>query len=226
MNKKIIFVVCTEYGYEEFKSRSATQKFFSDNELVVGIDCAVFYNNKLGLGSVYNSFFTEKYKDNIVVFLHDDIQVGYNMKTITRELNNAHGVYDIVGLAGADTLRLTTPALWHHMMSPGTGSGSVGHYYKKQHFMTCFGPCKQCMVIDGLFISVNVEKIIESKHKFDEQFKFHHYDIDFCIQANKHKLTIGTWPIWVTHLSPGLSSLDNPTWKESNNLFCKKYNIT
>lgn len=54
---------------------------------------------------------------------------------------------------------------------------------------------------------------------------FHHYDIDFCLEAHERGLMVGTWPIWATHISAGLDSFDNPEWCKSNELFCQKYGI-
>jgi GT2 family glycosyltransferase len=39
--------------------------------------------------------------------------------------------------------------------------------------------------------------------RFDTQFEFHCYDLDFCRQASQRGLRIGTWPIAVTHNSGG-----------------------
>lgn len=223
--KSIVFVVCTEHTKTEFENNSETYKFFNDNQLKEGIDYFVFYENKVGLSSVYNKFLNSKYESKIVVFAHDDLTIGYHITTLRRELNIAHNKFDIVGLAGATKMHLSYPTLWH-LMQKGA-SGSVGHSNSGMNQMSNYGPCPaRCIIIDGLFISVNVEKIIKAGHKFDERFTFHHYDLDFCIQADKCNLKIGTWPIWLTHLSPGLWSLDDVSWKNSNNLFCQKYDIT
>lgn len=223
-NKSLHFVVCTGHTEEDFKYRSETYKFIKDNDLVPNVDFTVLYENKDGLSSVYNKFLTEKCRGRIVVFIHDDIKLGYHFRTLTRELNDAHDQFDIVGLAGATKLSLSTPTLWH-IMQKGA-SGSVGHIQNGLSQMSNYGytPCK-CITVDGLFISVNVDAILKSGHRFDERFRFHHYDIDFCIQADKCGLKIGTWPIWVTHLSPGLTSFEKNDWKKSNELFCQKYDI-
>jgi GT2 family glycosyltransferase len=224
-DKSLLFVVCTEYSKADFKLKSETYKFFSDNNLEHNTDYVVFYENKVGLSAIYNKFLTSKYADRIVVFLHDDIIIGYHVTTLKRELNKAHQQFDVVGLAGATKIGLTFPTLWH-LMKTGPMSGSVGHGNSGWSQMSNYGPSPaRCIVVDGLFISVNVERLLAVGHKFDERFKFHHYDLDFCIQANSCGLKIGTWPIWVTHLSPGLLSLENESWKMSNEMFCQKYEI-
>lgn len=223
--KQIYYVVCTEHTIAGFEKKSQTHQFFKDNNLVCDTDYKVFFNNKKGLSQNYNTFLNVLYKDKIIVFIHDDIILGYNAGTLKRELNLAHQQYDIVGLAGATKINLSSPTLWH-IMQRGM-SGSVGHSINGMNQMTNFGPSPaRCIVLDGLFLSVDVTKVINANHKFDEQFTFHHYDLSFTIDADKKGLKCGTWPLWVTHISPGLRSLDDINWKKSSDLFCKKYDIT
>lgn len=224
--KKLHFVVCTTHNIEDFKIKSDIYRFFDDNKLNANIDYTVYYNNTVGLSKIYNEFISDKFKDKIVVFVHDDVQITHNISTITRDLNEGHKRFNIIGLAGATKIGLKYPTLWH-IMNTGDRSGSVGHPYgNNSYIVTAFGPAPSlCAVIDGLFISIDVDKVYNAGLKFDEQFKFHHYDIDFCIQACSKKLLIGTWPIWVTHRSPGLKSLEDINWSLSNKLFCIKYKI-
>lgn len=222
--KKLLFVVCTTFSENDFKVKSEIYRFLSDNSLTPDVDYFVFYQNRQGLSKVYNNFFTEKYKDNIIVFVHDDVILGYSIKTLQTELNKGHNTFDIIGLAGAIKLKLTTPVLWH-LMANGM-SGSVGHQVNNLSQMSVYGVSpQQCTVVDGLFISVNIEKCISQNIKFDEQFTFHCYDLDFCIQAITAGLTVGTWPIWVTHKSCGLKRLDDAVFQSNQQKFIKKWMI-
>ena len=224
MSKKVLYVVCTPLSASEFYDKSQTYEFFRDNALRPGVDFEVIFNNSEGLSKRYNRFLTPEYADYIVVFMHDDLIIGYNTRTIERLLKKAHEKFNIVGLAGATRIKLTRPPLWH-LMATGM-SGSVGHEIDGHTQMSNYGASPQkCVAMDGLFLSVDVEKCLKAGHKFDEQFRFHHYDIDFVIQANEKGMTSGTWPIWVTHMSPGLTSLEKNDWKNSEQAFCKKYNI-
>jgi hypothetical protein len=229
--KDLFFVICTKYDKIDFQTKSTTFDFIWDNNLVEMADYIVFYENKEGLPTCYNKYIIPELKSRIMVFMHDDLIIPYHHKTLRRELNRAHEKFNIVGLAGSPNIELKYPTLWHHMAKTIDGkksmSGSVGHKHNDQNFMTCFGVCpSQCVVLDGLFLSIDVDKILTSGLKFDEKFKFHHYDISFCLDANKLKLSMGTWPIWLTHLSPGLKSLEDTEWKKSNAYFCKKYSIS
>ncbi len=57
-------------------------------------------------------------------------------------------------------------------------------------------------MLDGLFLAVSMQTLISAKDlRFDEQFDFHFYDLDFCRSAGKKEVSMGTWPISVTHAS-------------------------
>ena len=75
---------------------------------------------------------------------------------------------------------------------------------------------------DGLFLAVNVEKVLETEWRFDERHHFHHYDISSCLLANECKLKMGTWPIYVLHHGLG-NSFMSPEWEKSNEEFKKNW---
>ena len=193
-------------------------------------------NNSLGLSEMYNTHINEDNKGKIVVFVHDDVEIRLSYPALHKTLNNAINLdVDIVGIAGGHTIDYKARSLWHHMCTKR--SGAVSHLsdttnkhtkyvnVKSMH-TTCFGAYPmQCDILDGLFLAVNIDRLLETNHQFDEQFKFHHYDIDFCLQAGKKGLTMSTWDIPITHYSPGLKSFEDPAWSKSDKLFCKKYSI-
>ena len=46
----------------------------------------------------------------------------------------------------------------------------------------------------------------------DRKFDFHFYDLDFCRTARQVGLSIGTWPIEMTHQSRG--AFGSPGWRD------------
>jgi hypothetical protein len=72
-------------------------------------------------------------------------------------------------------------------------------------------------------MAVNLKNVLQAGWKFNESFKFHHYDLSSCLDANKLKLKIGTYPIHVTHASPGLRDINDKTFQESQQIFYKQY---
>ena len=171
------------------------------------VDAVVKTNNKENIGKHYNKVLKmavqEKY--DTVILMHDDVQV--DDFAWPDKLQEAFEEYDVVGLAGAKQVEIKQPALWHLMSKQEDWSGAVAHPANdKQIFVTNFGPTPQrCLVLDGLFLAVKVNSLTPDI-KFDENLPAiaHHYDLDFCLQANKHKLKLTTWPIWAIHRSPGL----------------------
>lgn len=183
-------------------------------------------NNKIGLGKAYNKFIHDNPEYDRVVFVHDDVSIEDNL--IFEKLGEAHNIYDIIGVAGGIEPVIKAPALWH-IMCGGFGPnlrGFAGHYLpgNNQTMITNFGPTpSRVAIIDGVLMSVNIIRAREVGWKFNENYMFHHYDIASCLDANKLKLKIGVAPIYINHASPGLRSLDDPKFVESQNIFLTEY---
>jgi hypothetical protein len=220
MENKYIFIVATPKNKEDF---SNTPTAISLEKLNLLHLTKVVYDNKQGLPSIYNSFLKNpENKDKFLVFLHDDILLEDVF--ILEKLKVAFESYDIVGLAGTKQCNLSVPACaWHLMSDRNQFVGEVCHTKDKMFWTNSYGPTpSRALLIDGLFIAVNASKAIETSTEFDEDFTFHHYDISFCLNANKNKLKIGVYPIKVVHFGLGDSML-NDDWKVSNEKFKSKY---
>jgi GT2 family glycosyltransferase len=172
------------------------------------LDAVIKTNNKENIGKHYNKVLNmavELGDYDCVILMHDDVQM--DDLAYVDKLEEAFKEYDVVGLAGAKYIELKQPALWHLMSKQEDWSGAVAHPANdKQVIMTSFGPTPaRCLVLDGLFLAVNVSSLTP-EIRFDEKLPAiaHHYDLDFCLNANKHKLKLVTWPIWAVHKSPGL----------------------
>jgi len=232
---RILIGICTKHDKKGFEKTPTYKTMFpelkgEDREdhilyACYDMDGVVRKNNKENIGKHYNRIIdmAVKEKYDAVVLMHDDIQMddyGWPNK-----LEEAFKEYDIVGLAGAKQMEVKQPALWHLMSKQEDWSGAVAHPANdKQIFMTNFGPTPQrCLVLDGLFLAIKVSSL-KPEVRFDEDIPAiaHHYDIDFCLQANKHKLKLTTWPIWVIHKSPGLSEQDK-TFSKSEKYFIDKW---
>lgn len=188
------------------------------------------YNNTEKLSVNYNQYLTEEYRDQYVVFLHDDVSL--NFESACWELRDALTKFAVIGVAGATDTVLKKPILWHLMTSRDKLSGAVAHDSSKytngvpsQH-MTPFGPYPQrCVLMDGVFLAVDVSKLLDAKVQFDTTNPAiaHFYDLDFCLSANQAGLKMSTWPIYITHRSPGLLSMEDAQWKEGQEWFINKW---
>jgi GT2 family glycosyltransferase len=214
---KTLIGVCTKHSRDNFEMTptyaSMLQGFKhagnNDYEFYEGAfeDAVVKTLNKENIGKHYNKVLEMGVDEgyDCVVLMHDDVQVDDHRWS--EKVQEAFREYDIVGLAGAKQVEMKQPALWHVMAKQEDWSGAVAHPANdKQIFMTNFGPTPaRCLVLDGVFLAIKVASL-KPEVKFDEDLPAiaHHYDIDFCLNANKHKLKLTTWPIWVIHKSPGL----------------------
>jgi hypothetical protein len=228
--KQVLLVTATRAKtLEEFKQRplAPSLELLCDKRYdEIQFDFEIVKDNKDGLPEVYNRFINESNKDKIVLFVHDDLEI--HDLNLVEKLNESP--WDITGLAGTSQFQVQDKNLWHICTPREAMSGSVTHPFAQQvnnqiqvdaskRLSTLFGPWPQrCLVLDGLFLAVNIDRALEADWRFDERHKFHHYDIASCLFANEKKLRMGTWPIFVVHHGLGNSYM-TPEWEDSNNIF-------
>lgn len=219
--KKILVVTCSKDKGDSSQLVQSLAPIKNDVSIIVNSD------NTEGLSKMYNNQLKSEnlIKHDIVLFAHDDvfiddIKLKGKLYTAIDDLK-----YDIVGLAGASKIEIKKPALWHLISDRNSWSGSVAHPVNdKQLNVTNFGPWPaRCLIMDGLFLAVNLRRVLELGWKFNENYDFHHYDISSCLDANKLKLRMGTYPIYVTHMSPGLSSMKDKKFINSQEKFLQEY---
>ena len=163
-----------------------------------------FEHNRAGLSTCYNAALEQHAgSDRVLVLVHDDVTIADAF--IREKLTAAVGMFDIVGLVGSAAFDPHAPAtdfrwsLWpaDHL------SGAVEHVHASGFaFWSYFGPTPQrCVVLDGLFIAVDMLSV--GHVRFDPQFAFHLYDMDFCLSAHAAGLVIGTTNVYAQHASQG-----------------------
>lgn len=191
----------------------------------INIEWYIEHNNTTkGLGQFYNECIKNYSHKDTIIFVHDDVEIITT--DIINQLSNAFKKYDVVGVAGCVNPKIIEKNLWHWMAQTKDNlRGIAGHPVDSESFyVTSFGPTpSRVAIIDGVFMALKTKKILETQTKFDEQFMFHHYDIDFSLTCNKNKVKIGVWPILINHQSPGLREFDN-RYEASNANFIKKWN--
>lgn len=220
MPNTYLFVIATQYNQSDFWTKAKIGPFLEKGGFTNSVE--IIYENKEALTKVYNSFITEKNKDKKIIFVHDDVFIEDMF--LTEKLDIAFEKLSIVGLAGSKKCNLSSQApAWHLMSDRSDHVGEVGHCHDKKVWTTIFGPTDaRALVLDGLFIAVDVNKLLETKTFFDERFSFHHYDISFCLNANNNKLKMGVAPIRVVHFGLG-DSMNTPEWHESAKKFKEYY---
>jgi GT2 family glycosyltransferase len=137
--------------------------------------------------------------------------------------------FDIIGVAGNTRIVPNQPA-WlfskiedgKFVWDKGTLSGSIGHGQLRKGQRSLYGPTPEsCKLLDGAFLAIRSEVVHRSHLLFDERFKFHFYDMDFCRCASRIGLSLGTWPIELTHQSAG--AFGNPAWQECHERYFEKW---
>jgi hypothetical protein len=233
--KQVLLVTATKTKtLEEFQQRPLAKSLqqlsdirYPDDTL---FDFEIVKDNSAGLPEVYNRYLTEKNKDKLLLLVHDDLEI--HDLNLVEKLNGSP--WDITGLAGAGTFEFKDKNLWHTCSKRESQSGTVFHPLCWQEgnqlkvdpsrlLGTTFGPVpSRALILDALFMCINVEKALEADFKFDTDFKFHHWDISSCLIANERKLKMGTYPIFCLHHGLG-NSFMTPEWEESNKKFKEKW---
>ena len=85
-----------------------------------------------------------------------------------------------------------------------------------------FGPSPAaCELLDGVLLAARAAVLRANSVRFDPAFHFHFYDMDFCRMATSRGLRLGTWPICVTHQSPG--GFDSVAWESARDRYFRKW---
>lgn len=220
---KTVVASCTQ---SKNKEDTLIYKSYHVNLAKTCTELIIKAENTTGLSEQYNNFLnTYKNTDTEwLVLVHDDVYIDDGRMVEKLKEARKHN-YDIVGLAGCRDPRIVQYNLWHIMADKTKLHGIVCHPCNRDQIMsTCFGPTpSRVAIIDGLFMAVHIPSVKENAWKFNENYRFHHYDISSCIDANKHKLRIGVMPINVIHTSPGLQSVEEKSWSDSNKRFITEY---
>ena len=224
---KPIRLVCgTRHSDATFAAQSALGRSLKLYDHQPPQQLVLFDNNSKGLSTIYNRAI-EHARENpaILVFIHDDISICDFFWA--DRIDEAAKRFDVVGLAG-NTRRMPRQPSWAFTPEMQWDrreflSGVVGHGKGFPcDVVSRFGPSGQaCKLLDGLMLVADSERLIESGLRFDEQFDFHFYDLDFCRQAELKGLTMGTWPISVVHESGG--AFGSPSWRAAYERYLRKY---
>jgi hypothetical protein len=129
--------------YKKIAFFSATQKSEAkDTSLLkstanfdMDIDIAFALENKEPLPVVYNRAIDNALKENwdALVFVHDDVILEHDPRPKLIELFKK---FDMIGVAGASSVEIKSPALWHLMgggFNSGKLHGAVAHGTTKAH---------------------------------------------------------------------------------------------
>jgi hypothetical protein len=226
-NQLPIRVVCATAGHIHAFGQTMLGKSLQAHHVYMDLEIHVYADNKQGLGEIYNQAIDAAEQDPaILVFVHDDVMIldWFWERTLRLGLTE----FDVVGLAGS-THRRPDQVSWCMLddtltqsIPPEFMSGIVAHGTQMPpHNVGMFGePGQPCKLLDGLFLACDSRMLWRTGLRFDDQFEFHFYDMDFCRQAELLNVSMGTVAISVMHGSQGEY---NPGWHHMKSLYKQKW---
>lgn len=184
------------------------------------IQICIAEHNREGLSKIYNS----ELSPEPLCFIHDDVVVSSFWWRDIIEEGLKH--FDIVGVAGNKrtfpgqrSWYLAETGLSHDHLYNLSGAIAQGTDWCGS-LKQCFGPLGEVKTLDGVMLAANGKKLIEADVAFDQDFKFHFYDMAFCARARAAGLTMGTIPLPLVHNSIGKF---DASWFEASKTYSRKY---
>lgn len=223
---KVKLIVATRASEKDFYIKTATGRslaFYKPPFLEVRL----FPNNTEGLPTLYNRVIRESSEDPAtLIFAHDDLHMldFYWVHRIVEGLNK----FSVIGLAG-NKRRVPKQPSWALIDTNFTFdalqnlSGVVGHGtgFPPSNLSIYGPPRQQVSLLDGLLLATESKTLLENNLAFDERFKFHFYDLDFCRQAELKNITCGTWDLSLIHESGG--SIGSDDWIAAYQRYLEKW---
>jgi GT2 family glycosyltransferase len=223
---KVRVVCATRAARESFMSSTALGKSLALLR-PAGVELRLFAGNTAGLPSVYNAAIDESAADpSILLFIHDDVHLCDFHWTDT--LNEALERFTVVGIAG-NRRRVARQPGWRFLDERFTRdrrenlSGTVAHGLGfPPERVDVYGPSRQQVrLLDGVMLAAKSETLRAGGLRFDERFDFHFYDMDFCRQAERAGLSMGTCAISLVHESKG--GFGSESWRRGYERYLAKW---
>lgn len=186
------------------------------SEDIADIDLYVQANNTETLTQFGNKMI-EECKDtyDYLVLMHSD--VDFSLMNFVSQLRETKEKYDIVGMAGTKKLFISqSPLTWFtgSHKYPEDRYGRITHNHDGMMLESFFNREKpdivdtEVITIDGLLMCLNKKTMQNDKARFDEQFTYDFYDLDFCLNVQVNTdLKIGVFVQPTIHNSLGRSVL-------------------
>lgn len=223
---KIKLIIATRSSEAEFFTATATGRSLAFNKPAF-IEFRIFPNNKEGLPKLYNQVIRECAADpSMLIFIHDDLHFldFYWISRVAEGLRN----FKVIGVAG-NIRRVSKQPSWAYIDTKLTWdktanlSGAVGHGNGfPPRVLNVYGqPRQKVKLLDGMLLACESETLIKNNIFFDERFKFHFYDLDFCRQAEAKNISCGTWDLSLVHESKG--GFGSESWKSAYQEYLAKW---
>jgi hypothetical protein len=224
--EKFRFVCATRLSYDDFFAKSALGRSLSIYRAPFA-EITLFESNAAGLPAVYNEAIRDAEADPaILIFIHDDVHLCDFFWHV--HLLAALRSFDVVGVAG-NRRRVPRQPAWcfvDERFTPDTPDNLSGLVAHGNSFppsnLSSYGPSGLTVkLLDGVLLAARSRTLLTKGLKFDEQFDFHFYDLDFCRQAEAKRLRMGTLTLSLVHESAG--KFGSPAWSEAYARYLEKW---
>jgi glycosyltransferase involved in cell wall biosynthesis len=173
------------------------------------VELSVYFENTLGLPELYIASLDQADDEDVLIFVHDDVWIDDWF--LPERLQQGLERFAVVGVAGNRRRVPKQPGWWTTDTSTQLNdydlanlSGSIAHFDGPVARVIYWGEVPSPVkLLDGVFLAARAGTLRQAGVRFDPRFKFHYYDMDFCRQCEQAGLTMGTWPIALTHGSGG-----------------------
>jgi hypothetical protein len=224
--QKIRVVVATRETRERFFTATATGRSLALYKWPFA-ELVLFDENRLGLPVIYNRAIEVAREDPaILVFIHDDVHLCDFFWPW--HIVEALAAFQLVGLVGV-TRRVPNQPTWRMLDTDWTPvpdedlSGVIAHGsgYPPEKLSVYGQPYREVALLDGVMLACASQTLLDADLRFDEAFEFHHYDMDFCRQAEIKRIKMGTWSIAAVHESKG--GFQSVGWQRSYERYIEKW---
>ena len=191
---------------------------------------SVAFDNKTGLGEIFNRRIDATDCGDIVVFAHDDIWIDDFF--IADRIVDGLSKFDVIGVAG-NRRRVPRQPAWCYVERSAEGKfrwddvsnlrGAVAHGAMPFGPVTRYGEDGACELLDGVLLAARRSRLVGANVLFDPGFEFHLYDMDFCRSAREKNLSLGTWPVAITHQSDGKFGFGGTQWERMFAKYLEKW---
>ncbi len=222
----VTIVSATRFNEQDFREKSALGRSLTQTYAVFNLKRKIFYENSRGLGACYNEAIdTAENEEEILVFVHDDVFLADFFWL--DKLVYGFTQFDVLGLAG-NKRRVSGQPAWAFIDDRFTWddfanlSGVVGHGKGFPCELSIYGPTMQKLkLLDGVLLAVRKKTLTRNDIRFDEQFRFHFYDMDICRQFEAKNVSMGAIPLGVIHASGG--AFGGPDWRDGYRTYLEKW---
>jgi hypothetical protein len=188
----------------------------------------ISFNNSSALADTFNPRITAPDGADILIFAHDDVWLDdfFIVEHVVEGLN----AFDLIGVVGNRRRAPKQPG-WAFLGRAPDGelrwddaanlSGAIAHGAMPFGPVVNYGPAGHCELLDGVLLAARRLRLADAGALFDPALRFHLYDLDFCRTARTKGLSLGTWPLAITHQSGG--AFGGQEWEQMYVLYLEKW---